>query len=162
MFKVFGRVPLFWICAAVAAALIGAHLSMPSSWIIMGLYLILVMVSAGLTVGYAEGVWDALRTRRPGMVAIYTVGAFLPWVALFLLCVTAIVIRTGQGEWLRSTPIISGYLVTFILAGVLQMASPGALDGKVPRANWVKVGFAIGAGVLGAVLLIVFGIGVIQ
>lgn len=158
MFKFQFRFPLLGIAVAVAAALVLAHFTMPQSWIIMGLYLILVMISAGLSVGYSEGVWDAVRSRKPGMAAIYTVGAFLPWVALLALCITAIMVRSGQGAWLRSTPVISVYLSLFILSGVLQMASPGALDGKVPRSNWMKVGFAIGGGIIAAILLIVFGV----
>lgn len=159
MLRIFHRIPLLVIAAAVAVALVAAHLLMPPSWIIMGLYLILVMVAAGLSVGYFEGVWDAITSRRPDMASLYTVGAFLPWAALFMLCVTAVVIRAGQGAWLRSTPVISIYLTVFIVAGVLQMASPGALNGRVPRANWIKVGMVIGGGVLAAIFLIVFGIG---
>lgn len=159
MFRIFGRVPLVMIGLAVAASLVAAHLLMPTDWVIMGLYLILVMVAAGLSVGYFEGVWDAITSRRPGMASLYTVGAFLPWVALLTLCVTAIIIRTGHGEWLRSTPVISGYLTVFIVAGVLQMASPGALDGRVPRANWIKVGMVVGGGILAAIMLITLGVG---
>lgn len=159
MFKVFGRAPLVAIAFLVAIALVLAHLTLPTNWIIMALYLVLVMVAAGLAVGYFEGVWDALRARRPGMASLYTLGAFMPWVALLMLCVTAIMIRAdpGQWSWLRSTPMVSGYLMTFILAGLLQMASPGALDGNVPRANWIKVGFVVGGGIIAAVLMIVFG-----
>lgn len=152
------RFPLIGIAVAVAASLVLAHLTMPASWIIMALYLILVMISAGLSVGYSEGVWDAVRARRPGMAALYTVGAFLPWVGLLTLCITAILVRSGHAAWLRSTPVISGYLALFILSGVLQMASPGALDGKVPRSNWVKVGFLVGGGIVAAILLILSGV----
>lgn len=159
MFRFFGRVPLIMIGLAVAASLVAAHLLMPADWVIMGLYLILVMVSAGLSVGYFEGVWDAVTSRRPGMASLYTVGAFMPWIALLTLCVTAIIIRSGQGAWLRSTPVISSYLMFFIVAGLLQMASPGALDGKVPRANWIKVGMVIGGGIIAAIFLIILGIG---
>lgn len=161
MLRLFRRVPLIMIGIAVATALVSAHFLMPSDWIIMGLYVILVMVAAVLSVGYFEGVWDAITSRQPGMASLYTVGAFLPWIALLALCVTAIIIRSGQGEWLRSTPVISGYLTVFIVAGVLQMASPGALKGRVPRANWIKVGMVIGGGILAAIVLIIVGIGVV-
>lgn len=152
------RFPLIGIGLATVAALVLAHYTMPSSWIIMGLYMILVMISAGLSVGYSEGVVEAVKTRRPGMAALYTVGAFLPWVALLTLCITAILVRSGQYPWLRSSPVISGYLVVFIVSGILQMASPGALDGKVPRGNWIKVGLAVGGGIVAAILIILSGI----
>jgi hypothetical protein len=158
MLKFFRRIPLIMIGVFVALALVAANRLLPPDWVIMALYLILVMVAAGLSVGYFEGVWDALTAQKPGRVALYTVGAFLPWVALLALCLTAILIRAGYGDWLRSTPVISIYLTTFIAAGALQMVSPGARDGKVPRSAWIKVGVVIGFGILAAVVLIVLGL----
>ena len=159
MRKLWTRLPFILIAVITAAVITTAHILFDENWVIIGLYFICLVTASVVSVGYFDGVWDAFKTKRPGILAIYTLGAFLPWVAIIMLCATAIMIRSGYAEFLRSSAVISAYLTFFIIAGILQLSSLGALDGHVPRANLIRVGLALGSGIAAAVLFIALGFG---
>lgn len=52
-----------------------------------------------------------------------------------------------QPEWMTQSPAIPFMIALTLIGGVMHITAPGAVDGVVPRQNWIWLGAAVGVAV---------------
>lgn len=112
-------------------------------------------VAIAVTIAYAP-VWvEALTQDRPDRVGQLTLGIGCTWGAFILSRMWSISWRgSGQPDWMENSPVVGFFVYMTILGGILHLTAPGAIDGDVPRRNWILIGITIGGGlVLGLAFL---------
>lgn len=140
---------VYWAVAALV----------PSIVLIQVLNYVLIAISVAVTVAYIPDVYDAIRMDRVDRVAQLSLGIALSWTAVFINRSWVGVIRLSDQDWMRVSPVIGFYVLLSVLAGILHITAPGAIDGAIPRRNQVILGLAIGSGVLVAWLVLGLGLG---
>jgi hypothetical protein len=127
----------------------------PADFLIRWLSWILVVVAAGVCSTYAISVWHGLTNSGP--MPRYThlaLGIFIGWLSIVMNRSWAGMIRLYPLEmWMRESYFISFYVWTSIMAAVFHMTAPGAINGVVPTANWIKIGIAVMVGIMLGVLV---------
>jgi hypothetical protein len=53
-------------------------------------------------------------------------------------------------------PFVAFLVWATFMGGVMHMTAKGALDGEIPRENWIRLGLVIALGVMTGLLVIVF------
>ena len=144
---------------ALVAAYWMAAFFMPAVLLIQTLNYVLIAVAFAVTVAYLPDVLYAIRMDRIDRVAQLSLGIALSWTAVIINRSWVAAIRIADTEWMRTSPVIGFYIFLSVLAGVLHITAPGAIDGDIPRRNQIILGLAIGLGVLIAWLVIGLGIG---
>ena len=76
-------------------------------------------------------------------------GIFLGWFAIVMNRTWVGLIRMYPLEMeMRQSYFIAFYVWTAIVAAFFHLTAPGAIDGRVPTSNWIKIGFAMMFGVI--------------
>lgn len=121
----------------------------PATFLIKWLSWILAVISIAVVVTYLEAVWSGLRHRGP--MPRYThlaLGIFLGWLAIVENRTWVGLIRMFPLDMeMRQSYFIAFYVWTSIVAAFFHLTAPRALDGRVPTANWIKIGVAVAIGV---------------
>lgn len=106
-------------------------------------------LSAGIAVAYAPIVRDAFRYSYIDGPNILTVGIFVGWSATFLARGGSIVWRLlGQPpDWLNSS-LWGFHIALSCVAALAHLVAPGAVAGRVPTRQWLKIGALVAVGVL--------------
>lgn len=134
----------------------------PAAFLIKWLSWILVVMAIGVVATYIMAVWYGLR--RYGPMPQYThlaIGIFLAWMSVVMTRTWSGIIRAYPLEtWMRDSYFIAFYIWTTLMAGVFHMTAPGAINGIVPTANFIKIGVAVMIGILLGLLIgtVLFGV----
>lgn len=106
-------------------------------------------LAAGIIVAYGPIVRDALRHTYVDGPNILTVGIFVGWSATFLARGGSIVWRlVGQPpEWLNSS-LWGFHIALSCVSALAHLVAPGAVAGRVPTRQWLKIGALVAIGVL--------------
>lgn len=147
-----------WTALALVAAYWIAAFFVKSTILIPALNFVLIAVAIAVMFAYAPSILDALRRNNIDRVTQLTIGIVLAWIAAIMLRSWAAAIRITDYDWMRDSPFVGFCIYLTILAGVLHLTPPGAIDGRIPRRNWVILGIAVGAGLLAAGILLVLRI----
>lgn len=157
--EILARSRIVRVAFVLVAAYWGAAFFVPPTLLIQTLNYVLIAVAVAVTFAYLPDVLHAVQMDRVDRVAQLTLGIALSWTAVIINRSWVGLIRINDADWMRASPVIGFYVFLSILAGVLHITAPGAIDGTVPRKNWVTIGVAIAIGVLAAWLVIGFGLG---
>lgn len=134
------------IAAALFAAYFAVAAFVPFKPLIEILNWGLIGVAGAVTIAYAPVAWRALAAERIDQVQQLTLGICLTWIAAIMMRLWAVAWRaTGSPDWMLNSKVVGFFVYAAILGGVLHLTAPGAVDGRVPRRNWVTLGVAIGA-----------------
>lgn len=120
----------------------------PKAAIEIGNVMVLAL-SAGIVVAYGPIVRDALRHHYIDGPHILTIGIFLGWAATFFARGGSIIWRLmGQPpDWLNSS--LWGFHIALSCASALaHLVAPGAVAGRVPTRQWLRIGALVAIGVL--------------
>lgn len=127
-----------------------ATLMFPAPFLIKWESFILAAIAFVVAITYLGSVIDGLRTQ--GRMPRYThlaLGIFLGWLSIVMNRTWVGVLRFYPLEtWMRDSYFIAFYVYTTIMAGVFHLTAPGAIDGVVPKENWVKIGVTLTLGIL--------------
>jgi len=100
---------------------------------------------------YGRDAWIALRTSNPKRTDFLIVGIVLAWLSTDGQAVLAVLFRlAGMPAWFVNSEIYAPIRLLSVVAAVLHVSAPGAVDGLVPRRNRIAMGVGLG----GAVLLV--------
>jgi len=106
-------------------------------------------LSAGIVVAYGPIVKDALRHHYVDGPNILTIGIFVGWSATFLARGGSIIWRLlGQPpDWLNSS-LWGFHIALSCVSALAHLIAPGAVAGRVPTRQWLKIGALVAIGVL--------------
>lgn len=152
--------PILLSLVIAATALYLAMLFVPVRTLIqLGNYT-LIWIAAAVTIAYVAGVVPAIMAKRPDALAYLTVGVVMSWLSVFLNRTWATGLRNfPDAAWMRTYWIIPAYILIAVLAGSFHLLAGGAIDGRVPRRNWVWLGLVVGGGFATTALIIGMGYG---
>lgn len=144
-----------WIGLALLACypLLGAALG--TRPLTEALQAVRIAIGVAVAVAYGTACLDALLGPRLDRVHQLALGIALAWTAAVLAGSWSLLWRlAGEPAWMLGSA-LEGFLVWLqILGGSLHLTAPGAIDGRVPKRNWIMLGLAAGGGAgLGALLV---------
>lgn len=100
---------------------------------------------------YGRDAWQALKKREPARTDFLIVGIVLAWLSTDGIAILAVVFRlAGTPQWFLNSELYAPIRLLSVVAAVLHVSAPGAVDGIVHRKNRLAMGLGLG----GAVLLI--------
>lgn len=100
---------------------------------------------------YGRDAWIAMRASHPKRTDFLIVGIVLAWLSTDGQAVLAVMFRlAGMPQWFVNSEIYAPIRLLSVVAAVLHVSAPGAVDGTVPRRNRIAMGIGLG----GAVLLV--------
>lgn len=137
-------IALYWIAAII----------IPMDILITLLNVILIAIAIAVTVSFFPGVIEAIRKDSADKVSQLILGIILSWTAVILNRSWSSIARFYDEEWMQNAPIVGFYIYLAILAGTLHITAPGALNGVVPKRNWITLGCAIASGFILFVFLV--------
>ena len=119
---------------------------------------LLFSLSAGIAVAYAPIVRDALRYPYIDGGSILSIGIYLGWSATFIARGFSITWRLmGQPvEWLDSA-IWGSHIALSCASAFAHMVAPGAVAGKVPTQQWLKIGALVAMAILAFSFFLILG-----
>ncbi len=132
------------ILLGAAALFMATAFFLPNNITTQFLSYALISVSVTLIVGYAPAMWDGITQRQLKMVGMYALGACLPWMAILLNRAWIQVARISNADWMMHSPVVAVSWFLFLLAGIVQVLSPGVANGRIPRHNLLVVGLLLG------------------
>ncbi len=159
VFRTVARSRVVKAAIALSAGYWLAAFLLPSILLIQVLNYVLIAIAIAVSVAYLPNVYEALKMDRIDRVAQLSLGISLSWLAVLINRSWVGVIRITDADWMRTSPMIGFYVFLSVLAGVLHITAPGAIDGIIPKRNQIILGAAIGVGVLVAWIVIGFGLG---
>ena len=123
---------------------------------------ILLVVSVGVLLAYLPGFLEAMVARpiRDGEQLV--LGIWVAWAGDIMLGVWAITQRwLDRPEWMLTSDFVTFIVFVKLLGATLHLTSPGSVEGRVPRGNWVllAIAFSLGALVAGVLLATSMGVG---
>jgi hypothetical protein len=116
-----------------------------------------VSVGVGVLIAYFPGIWRSLMEPRWSGSHYLIFGIFLTWVATATRHLWNWVWRfLGKPPEMIDHPIVAFMVWLTFTGGILHMMAKGALDGEIPRENWIRLGVMVAIGVVTGLLVIIF------
>jgi len=124
---------------------------------------VIFSVAIGILIGYAPGVWEAVRRPLSELRAgdALQIGIFIGWGATAIVFVVLWYWRlTG-----KETDVVDSALSAFsrwmlTTAGFMHLAASGSIDGMVPLKSYIKAGIYTAVGIfVGAAVISIFANG---
>ncbi|WP_191970289.1 hypothetical protein, partial [Methylobacterium planeticum] len=104
---------------------------------------------------YGHDAWLAFRKREPARSDYLILGIWLSFLSQILQSAFAILSRlSGMQSWFVNAEIWAPAILLSVTAAVLHTATPGALDGVVPRRNRIAMGVGLGFAILSVLGLV--------
>lgn len=119
-------------------------------------------VAAGVLIAYYPGIKDALIRRDVGGGHWLILGIAVTWGATMIRIGYAWLWRLlGQPEWMSQSPILAFITWMIVTGGMLHLIAQNAINGQIPKGNWLRLGLWTTAGLFtGFLISILFGDGV--
>lgn len=119
---------------------------------------LLLAVACGVCIAFFTNMWEALRAERPRSDQILVAGIWWSWLAIVEQRVWSMVWRgLGTPLWLANSDLTTHFVSVALLAGLMHLAGPEAIDGRVPARQWVRIGAIVAAGIALVVVLAILG-----
>ena len=125
----------FWIIAALAP-------TVPQN---DALRISRLSVAIAVTIGFGLSLVRILRARWPGMTGTIALGIFLSWLGtsgsgLWVL----IYVLANKPRWMLDSNINGFFIYINMIGGFLHLVAYNAIDGRIPKAAWIRIGVAVG------------------
>ena len=160
------RAPLRLLRAPLTLAVLGWHLAWGAvalatraPALIELLNGLVLAVGCGVCVAFLANAGEAMRAERPRADQILVAGIWWSWFAVIEQRVWSVVWRgLGTPMWLANSDFTTHFVSIALLAGLMHLAGPEAIDGRVPARQWVRIGLIVAAGLGGFAVLVVCGL----
>ena len=140
-----GLTVLYWVLA---------YLTEFENWIVF-MNAILLLVAISVLIAYFKPICYAVATGKIDRIDYLIMGVVLSWLSTILNRLWSTIYRsTGQPSWMFESDVLGYFIWMAIIGGILHLAAPGAIDGKVPTKNWIRVGVAVSGGIGLAMVLL--------
>lgn len=104
---------------------------------------------------YGKDAWQALKKREPARTDFLIVGIVLAWLSTDGQAILAVLFRlAGMPSWFVDSELYAPIRLLSVVAAVLHVSAPGAVDGLVPRRNRLAMGLGLGGAVLIVLVLL--------
>lgn len=104
---------------------------------------------------YGKDAWQALKKREPARTDFLIVGIVLAWLSTDGQAILAVLFRlAGMPSWFVNSELYAPIRLLSVVAAVLHVSAPGAVDGLVPRRNRLAMGLGLGGAVLIVLVLL--------
>jgi len=104
---------------------------------------------------YGKDAWQALKKREPARTDFLIVGIVLAWLSTDGQAILAVLFRlAGMPAWFVNSELYAPIRLLSVVAAVLHVSAPGAVDGLVPRKNRLAMGLGLGGAVLIVLVLL--------
>jgi hypothetical protein len=104
---------------------------------------------------YGKDAWQALRKKNPARTDFLIVGIVLAWLSTDGQAILAVLFRlSGMPSWFVNSELYAPIRLLSVVAAVLHVTAPGAVDGLVPRKNRIAMGLGLGGAVLVMLVLL--------
>lgn len=114
-------------------------------------------IALAVVIAYTPICLEAVRVERLDRVHQLSLGIWLAWFATFCMGIWSLIWRlSGRPPAMSDSDINALFLTMSTLAATLHITAPGAIDGIVPRKNWIALGLAFACGMFFASLILVF------
>ena len=120
---------------------------------------LLFAVGCGVCVAFFATMWEAMRAARPRADQILVAGIWWSWLAVVEQRVWSMVWRgLGTPLWLANSDLTTHFVSLALLAGLMHLAGPEAIDGRVPARHWVRIGAIAAGGIALVMVLAILGL----
>lgn len=114
-------------------------------------------VAVAVSFVFARTFYETLQEPDLRAESLLPAGVFLAWAATALAAAMALIWRvSGRPPWIADSDLVALHIFASTLGGIYHLIAPGAVDGRIPRMEWIKVGCALGCGVFALVMLALF------
>lgn len=146
------------IYLSVAGLLVGyqaVNAFVPNSEMILATRVLALGFYATVLYVYGPDAWRALFSRHPKRSDFLVIGIFVSFLSHFGQSFYSILYRLAPSTWLFNSEFLAVVVQLSIVAAMLHVTAPGAVDGTVPRRNRIALGIGVGLATLavGGVLL---------
>lgn len=104
---------------------------------------------------YGMDAWRALTAPNPKRTDFLIVGIWISFASHLSQCLYSIMYRLAPTQWLLNSEVVSPIVLLGVVAAILHVSAPGAVDGTVPRRNRVALGSGIGVATIFVALLLI-------
>jgi hypothetical protein len=151
--------PILVMLFVTTVAYVAIAVTLPPAIVQTAMHAISFAAWVAVAIVYAPGVAQIIRERASSMGDILNVGIFLSAISVSSTRGWAAFYRIlGRPSWMFENPIFGGLIAIGIAAAILHLMAPGAINDRVPKRGWIRVGVAIGIGIALAVFLIWAGV----
>ncbi|HEV2557976.1 MAG TPA: hypothetical protein VGU45_05060 [Microvirga sp.] len=151
------RSRVFWSGFALLALFFVAAWLIPNNQLVENLRILQIAAGMVVVTAYLPYAFDGIKAGRPDRVQQLSMGIALGFMSVICAGLWSLIWRlSGQPRWMVSSDVNSFFVWMSILAATLHITAPGAIDGIVPKRNWIMLGLAFGAGFLCASLILLF------
>lgn len=123
---------------------------------------LIVALAAGVAIGFARAARDVSKVPpsqfQPGDVLI--VGIFLCWTGIFIVFCSLWSYRITDDPWYLTNSIGALGRWLIVIGGCFHLAAAGAIDNRIPRRAYMRVGMAVAAALFIALIMISLGVGI--
>lgn len=120
----------------------------PNGDMIIATRVIQASASAVVLYVYFGDFWHGLRTPDPARGDYLIVGIWVGFFATLCQAIYSMAFRlAGNPAWLLNSEVNAPYILLSVVAAVMHVSAPGAVDGVVPRRNRLAMGVGFGAAV---------------
>jgi H+/Cl- antiporter ClcA len=136
-----------WIAAVFFSAYILMAVYIDRETLALAMSGVLLSVAIGVLATYGHAILDALKKDKPNHVDYLVMGIGLSWLAIGYNRAWGLTFRwLDRPTWMNDHWSLSLFLFAAVLAGTLHITAPGAVDGRIPKRNWVRWGLAVAVG----------------
>lgn len=116
----------------------------PNADMILAVRVLATGFYAGVLYVYGGDARQAFFSPTPKRSDFLVVGIWISFLSHFLQCLYSIIYRLSPSEWLLYSEVVSPIVLLSVVAAVLHVSAPGAVDGIVPRRNKIALGVSVG------------------
>lgn len=142
--------------AALSAAFVPLWWFLPTTYLFDLVNALTVSVGAGVLFAYAPGIWRSFAMKRWTGGNFLVVGIAAAWASMTMRHLWNWAWRYfGKPDAMIDHPLVAFTVWLAMMGGFLHLAAGGAIDGDIPRENWLRAGAYIALGLaLGSVVII--------
>lgn len=145
-----------WHALAYWAAFIPLAYYVPREHLFDVLYAIACCVGVGVLVAYGPGMWRSLKLQTLNGGHYLVLGIGCTWTATIARFVWGWAWRfLGRPDWMVDHVFIAFTVWVLISGGALHLTAKNAINGAIPKSNWLWLGAVSACGVALALLIVV-------
>lgn len=150
------RSPIAWAALILVVLFILLKALLPQRLMLEVLRLLQTTMAIAVVTAYWPAALAIVRRGRADLGEHLILGIVLAFIGVALSGVWALLWRlSDEPAWMYQSD-FNGFLVYLsILACLLHITAPGAIDGRVPTRNWIALGMAAGAAFFAAGIILV-------
>jgi hypothetical protein len=116
-----------------------------------------VSVGIGILIAYSEGIYESLVTKRPIGGHWLILGIAVTWVASSVRQIWNWAWRwLDQPLWMINHPFVAFLVWVLVTGGALHLMSKNAIEGQIPRRNWLRLGWWVALGLSVGLIVAIF------